>query len=197
MDLVLFGIQGSGKGTQAKKIAQLFGFEVFEAGGELRRIAATGTELGNTVKSFIDVGKLVPHAIIMRVVEEAVRHRRPGEPILFDGVPRDLEQMRDFDRIMGEHKRDFRCLHLVIDPEEGVQRILKRSTIEGRADDASEAAIRERMQLFDKRTRPVIEYYRSRGKLMDVEGEGTVEEIFQSIVRVLQAEGFSDASRLH
>src|SRR3989338_6078654 len=68
IDLVFFGIQGSGKGTQAKKLASEFGYDIFEAGGELRKIAASGSELGKTVKSFIDQGHLVPFEIIMQVV---------------------------------------------------------------------------------------------------------------------------------
>ena len=72
MDLVLFGIQGSGKGTQAKRLATEKGYEIFEAGGALRKISASGTSLGEKVKSFIDVGKLVPHEIIMDVLKEAI-----------------------------------------------------------------------------------------------------------------------------
>src|ERR1035437_7262649 len=100
MDLIFFGIQGSGKGTQAKKLASAFGYDIFEAGGELRAIAATVTELGRTVKAHIDAGHLVPHAIVMQVVRVAILRRPREQKMLFDGIPRDLEQMRDFDAIM-------------------------------------------------------------------------------------------------
>src|SRR6185295_10510811 len=99
MDLVFFGIQGSGKGTQAKKLAAEFGYDIFEAGGELRKIAASGSELGKTVKNYIDEGHLVPHEIIMEVVKEAIGKRPKDQKILFDGIPRDDNQMRDFDAI--------------------------------------------------------------------------------------------------
>src|SRR6185295_16910480 len=111
MDLVLFGIQGSGKGTQAKKLAADFGYDIFEAGGELRKIAASGSELGKTVKSYIDQGHLVPHEIIMQVVDEAIRARPKTQKILFDGIPRDEAQMKDFDAIMKKAGRDVRCIH--------------------------------------------------------------------------------------
>src|SRR3989338_3026273 len=106
MDLVLFGIQGSGKGTQAKLLASEFGYEIFEMGGELRSLVASGSELGKTVASYIDQGNLVPHEIIMQVLREGIAKRDGGRTILFDGVPRDLDQMRDFDASMHELKRD-------------------------------------------------------------------------------------------
>ncbi len=186
MDLVLFGIQGSGKGTQAKKLAAEFGFEIFEAGGELRKIAASGTELGTTVKSFIDVGKLVPFEIIMEVLERAIEARPKSQKILFDGIPRDADQKRSFDEIMKRIGRDFQCLHLKLDPEEGVKRILKRAQIEGRADDANEETIRKRMNIFTEKTMLVIQEYEAVGKVRTVEGTGSVEEIYGNIVSSLK-----------
>ncbi|MDD5623155.1 MAG: nucleoside monophosphate kinase, partial [Candidatus Peribacteraceae bacterium] len=175
---VLFGIQGSGKGTQAKKLCAEFDYDLFEAGGELRKIAASGSELGNTVKSYIDVGKLVPFAIIMQVVKEAILARPKTQKILFDGIPRDLDQMREFDKIMAEMGRDFRCIEIKLAEEEGVQRILGRAKIEGRADDADEQIIRRRMATFHEKTLPVIERYKAAGKLTEIDGRATVEEVY-------------------
>jgi len=185
MDLILFGIQGSGKGTQAKRLAAEKGFTIFEAGGELRKIAASGSALGNEVKSFIDIGKLVPHEIIMNVLREAIEKHPKDEHLLFDGVPRDENQMRDFDVVMKKLGRDFRCIHIRLDPEEGVRRILKRAEIEGRADDASEETIRKRMNLFTEKTLPVIKGYTAQGKVTDIDGMGNTEEIYQRMVDVL------------
>ncbi len=190
MDLVLFGIQGSGKGTQAKKLCAEFGYDLFEAGGELRKIAAlasaersgdgSGSELGAIVKSYIDVGKLVPFAIIMQVVKEAIESRPKDQKILFDGIPRDLDQMRSFDQIMAEVGRKFTCIEITLTEEEGVERILGRAKIEGRADDANEETIRRRMQTFFEKTVPVIQQYREQGKLAGIDGRGTVEEVYEA-----------------
>lgn len=185
MDLVLFGIQGSGKGTQAKRLVTEHGYVLFEAGAELRRIAASGSELGNTVKHFIDQGHLAPHEIVMQVVKQAICSRPTSERILFDGIPRDLDQMRDFDRIMQECGREFRCIELKINEEEAMQRILQRALDQGRADDASQDSIRRRMGLFHEKTEPVITAYRERGVLQEVDGEGPVEEVFGRLVQVL------------
>lgn len=186
MDLVLFGIQGSGKGTQAKRLAADFGYEIFEAGGELRKMASEGSVLGNAVKSFIDVGKLVPFEIIMAVLEKAVKAKHKNQKILFDGIPRDTDQKKSFDEIMKKLGRDFRCLHIKLDPEEGVQRILKRAQIEGRADDAKEETIRKRMNTFTEKTLPVIEAYEKDGKVSTVEGTGSVEEIYERVKRIME-----------
>ncbi|MEK7137614.1 MAG: nucleoside monophosphate kinase [Patescibacteria group bacterium] len=183
MDLVLFGIQGSGKGTQAKMLAKEFDFEIFEAGGELRRISMSGSELGNTVKSYIDAGKLVPHRMIMDVIAAFIDDQPRDQKILFDGIPRDENQMRDFDALMEALGREFHCVQITLDPEEGLKRILGRAKIEGRADDASEETIRRRMRTFLEKTTPVIERYRARGKLWEIDGEGSVEEIYGRMLK--------------
>ena len=181
MDLLVFGIQGSGKGTQAKKLAAEFGYDIFEAGGELREIAAGSSPLGKTVKSYIDQGHLVPHEIIMQVVKEAIAKRPKGQKILFDGIPRDANQKSDFDVIMREAGRGFRAIHLLLDPEEGVQRILGRAKVEGRADDADEATIRRRMQTFIGKTLPVIEEYKRQGLVTELNGSKAVEEVYEEL----------------
>jgi len=185
MDLVLFGIQGSGKGTQAKRLCAEFGYEMFEAGGELRKIAASGSALGKTVKSYIDVGKLVPFAIIMQVVKEAILARPKTQKILFDGIPRDEEQMRSFDQIMAEVGREFCCIEITLTEEEGVQRILGRAKVEGRKDDADETIIRRRMKTFFEKTKPVIGQYKAQRKLSEVDGKGTVEEVYEAMRKLV------------
>ncbi len=185
MDLVLFGIQGSGKGTQAKRLAAEFGFDIFEAGGELRKIAASGSSLGQTVKSFIDKGNLVPHEIIMQVTKEAILARPKSQKILFDGIPRDENQMKDFDRIMKEAGRDFRCIHILLTPDEGMKRILGRAKAEGRADDADTAIIERRMKTFTGKTMPVIEKYKKEGKMTEIDGMKTVDAVYGEMKKVL------------
>lgn len=185
MDLVFFGIQGSGKGTQAKRLAAEFGYYIFEAGGELRNIAASGSELGNTVKGFIDNGELVPFTIIMQVVKEAILAQPKTQKILFDGIPRDEDQMLAFDEILAEAGRDVLCIHILLTKEEGLERIRGRAKIEGRADDADEGKILRRMELFEEKTKPVIRRYAAEGKVVEIDGKGSVEEIYERITREL------------
>ena len=181
MDLVFFGIQGSGKGTQAKRLAAEFGYDIFEAGGELRKIAAMGSELGNTVKSYIDAGNLVPHPIIMQVVKEAIAKRPSSQKILFDGIPRDQDQQRDFDTIMAQAGRDFHAIEFLLDAEEAKKRILGRAKAEGRADDANDAVIARRMATFEQKTRPVISVYRAAGILKEIDADQSVEKVYSEL----------------
>lgn len=186
MDLVFFGIQGCGKGTQAKKLAAEHGYYIFEAGGELRKIKASGSKLGETVKSYMDQGNLVPLEIIMQVVKEAILAQPADQKIIFDGIPRDADQMQSFNTIMQEVGRDFRCVEIVVDEDEAVQRILGRAEKEGRADDADTEVIMRRIGVFKEKTRPVIETYRSEGRVTDVNGDGSIEEVY---VRLREALG--------
>ncbi|MBU0766536.1 nucleoside monophosphate kinase [Patescibacteria group bacterium] len=188
MDLVFFGIQGSGKGTQAKKLAAEFGYDIFEAGGELRKIKASGTPLGDEVASFIDEGKLVPFEIIMLVTKEAVLARGADQKILFDGIPRDSDQMNAFNKIMKEVGRDFKCIEIKLGKEEAVQRILGRAEEEGRADDSDESIILRRMDTFIEKTMPVIEEYKDQGKLIEVNGDGTIDQIYEGLKEALHLE---------
>ncbi len=183
MDLVLFGIQGSGKGTQARRLAEEKGYVIFEAGGELRRIAASGTPLGEQVKGFIDQGNLVPFEIIMEVVRSFVEELNgDGKQILFDGIPRDMDQREAFVAMMDALKRDYLCVHITVNEEEAVQRILGRAKEQGRADDASEETIRRRMALFHEKTEPVIRAFEAEDRVVEVDGEGSMEEVFERIL---------------
>lgn len=181
MDLVFFGIQGSGKGTQAKRLAEELGYYIFEAGGELRKIKASGTELGDLVKKYIDYGELVPFEIIMEVVNEAVTSVPDDQQILFDGIPRDEDQMKAFDKILADSGREFRCIHILLDKDEAIQRIEGRAAQEGRADDRDLEKVLRRMDLFVEKTMPVITEYENAGKVIEIDGKGSVDEIYARI----------------
>lgn len=185
MDLVLFGIQGSGKGTQARRIATEFGYDIFETGAELRRIIASGSTLGKTAAYSMDKGNLVPLPLVMHVAKTAILAKPRPKKILFDGIPRDKEQMQAFDAMMAEVGRPFRCLHILLSEEEALQRILGRAKVEGRRDDADEASIRRRMEIFRAKTLPVIDEYRQQGKLEDIDGGGTVGEVYERVKKVI------------
>jgi adenylate kinase len=185
MDLVFLGIQGSGKGTQAKRIAEQFGYHVFEMGGALRAMAASGTPLGDTVKSYIDVGNLVPQEIIMDVVRDAVQKHGDHE-ILFDGIPRDMSQKQAFDALMEEEGRDFRCINILLSEEAAMERIRGRAAEQGRVDDADEEKVRHRMRIFREKTMPVVEEYVAQGKLVHVDGTGTMDAVTKELFNILR-----------
>ena len=180
-NLFLFGIQGCGKGTQAAKLAAEFGYHLFTTGDELRKIAASGTELGNTVKSFIDAGNLVPLDIVMQVVKEAVKAYPDDALILFDGIPRDEDQMHMFNKALKETGRNFTCVHIVLDRDVAFERLLSRAATEGRTDDADAAVINKRMDTFVSKTLPVVDHYKQMGNMIEIDGEGAVDAVYERI----------------
>lgn len=186
MDLVLFGIQGSGKGTQAKKLAAEYGYNIFEAGAELRKIASSDSPLGRRVKGYIDQGHLVPHTIIMEVVAAAIADMPTETKIIFDGIPRDERQMIDFDTIMQNAKRPFRCIHFTLNRDQAQERILNRAQQEGRADDANPEIIARRMNTFTEKTVPVINVYKTAGKVTEIDANQPVEAVYADFCRSLE-----------
>jgi adenylate kinase len=119
-------------------------------------------------------------------VQEAIATRPKDQKILFDGIPRDEDQMKDFDTIMEQEGREFHCVQFLLDEEGAIKRILKRAQDQGRADDADEEIVRKRMATFHEKTEPVIEQYKAAGILREVEGEGAVEEIYERLIKALE-----------
>lgn len=191
MDLLLFGIQGGGKGTQAKKLAASFGFHHFEAGAELRAIIASGTDLGRKVSSYIDNGELVPNDVMMEVVEHAVMAIPLTKHILFDGVPRFEEQKVAFDAMMGRVGREFRGIELIVNDDLAIQRILQRGKEQGRSDDQDQEKILKRMRWTHEKTQPVIEEYRAQGIVETVDGEADVDVVFGRVIAAMEKLGFT------
>jgi adenylate kinase len=147
----------------------------------------SGSELGATVKSYIDAGHLVPHAIIMKVVKEAVLQYPPTQKLLFDGIPRDADQKKDFDAIMRDAGRDFRCVHLLLTRAQGIERILGRARVEGRADDADLSAINRRMDTFEAKTLPVIAEYATKGIVTELDGNRSVDDVYGDLRSIAQS----------
>jgi adenylate kinase len=178
VDIVLLGIQGSGKGTQARRLAEDFGYRIVEMGGELRNIIASGSELGKVVASYIDKGNHAPLEVVVQVMRQVIDAQPPEKPLLFDSAVRNLDQMAPFDEIMRQAGRSFRCIHLTLPREVATERILRRAQNEGRTDDADLGAINRRIELFYEKTLPVIEEFKRRGIVMEIDGMGTVDEVY-------------------
>ncbi len=182
MDLSLFGIQGCGKGTHAKLLAAEFDYDIFGAGVELRKIAAQETEEGRLVKGIIDKGHLVPVEVTMKALS-AWLARRKDRKIICDGIPRSMEQLEAFNGIMEESGRSIMGINIVISEDRALERIMKRAS--GRVDDATEESIRQRLRIFRETTMPVVEWYRARGQMVDVDGDAAVEVVYERLKEAL------------
>lgn len=185
-DLILIGIQGSGKGTQAKILAKSQGYQIFETGGALRSIAAEDSELGKQVKEITTRGDLVPNEIVMEIVKDFVNHKADKtKPIIFDGIPRSEEQRQSLEKLLAELKRDFQVLHITLSEEEAFNRLIKRAEIEGRADDNPEA-IKKRIQNFYDFTSPLLSPWTAQGKVIEINGDQAIEKVTENISQTLQ-----------
>ncbi len=183
MDIALFGIQGSGKGTHARHLSEEFGWPVFHAGEELRAIAAQDTEDGRIVASYIDQGNKVPCKYAIDLLMQFLSDKSPDKPVVYDGIPRDADQMAEFDRVMKEAGRDFLCLHLALDPAVGLERVIERAKRENRADDSTVEKIKHRMRWTMEETMPVLEAYRKQGKVIDINVDRPIDDVYADIRR--------------
>lgn len=175
---ILFGPPGAGKGTQAKAIAQKYNLKHISTGELLRGEIARGTELGLKAKQLIDKGSLVPDEVVEGMIESAFNTTTGVEGFLLDGFPRTIAQAQALDRILSARAEAVTSVLSIMIPDEMViSRISGRAAVEGRADDADESIIRNRIATYHSQTEPEIAYYREAGKYHEVDGVGTIEEV--------------------
>lgn len=177
MDLILFGMQGSGKGTQGAILSKKFDLEVFEMGGQLRSMIASGSELGNRIKETVESGNLVDDDTIMQVVEEMLKNVPQDKAILFDGIPRTITQGHKLLEVLQGHGRDAFGVYINVGEEEAIERMMER----GRNDD-NEETIRRRLDNYLEQTVPVINGFRQRDHLIEIDGEQTIDEVSEEML---------------
>lgn len=186
MRIVLLGPPGAGKGTQATAIVAAKGIPHISTGDMLRAAVKAGTPIGKKAKTVMDAGELVSDEIVIGIAGERLGQPDAKRGFLLDGFPRTLAQAEALESLLAKLGTPLDCcLALTVDNEAVVQRLLKRAAIEGRADD-NEATIRERMRVYDSQTAPLISFYRGRGRLVEVSGMGTVDEVGQRIREALK-----------
>ncbi|MGQ0826074.1 MAG: adenylate kinase [Actinomycetota bacterium] len=209
--LVLLGKQGAGKGTQATRVAEHYGIAHLSTGDMFREQAAHGTAFGLEAKRYMDEGELVPDDIVVGVVEECLAPGGPlGNGFVLDGFPRTLHQAKELDRVLGD-QLDL-AVNMDVPYEVVLDRLAGRRVCENcqrvyhvnlpptrdwtcdtcggqviqREDDTPEA-IDRRLQIYDQETVPIIEYYRDRGLLQVVDGVGEGDDVFERIIKAIDA----------
>jgi adenylate kinase len=214
MNLIILGPQGSGKGTQAELLAKKFNLEHIEMGKFLREVAKTGTELGKQIHEIINIqGKLVDDKILKKVLHIKLADIPREQGIIFDGVPRRRDQLEYFEEAMSEFGRKIDAvLNIVIPDEESIKRISKRrickknqhvlilgkdikgeeekcpicgSEIMQRIDDTPER-IRTRLGIYHNDTQAVIDYYKKKNIVVEIDGTPSIEKVFENIVSELK-----------
>lgn len=181
-NLVLFGPPGSGKGTQSEKIVEHYGLVHLSTGNLLREEIKNKTPLGMEAKSFIDKGHLVPDEVVIGMVDSYFDAHKDAKGFLFDGFPRTLAQAKALDKLMALKKIAIaQVLMLDVDQEELIKRLVHRGKTSGRSDDADENIQRKRQEVYRSETLPVADYYAKEKKLANLDGMGSIDEIFGRI----------------
>lgn len=186
MKLLMIAPPGAGKGTQAVTIAKHFAIPHIATGDLLRDHVARDTELGRSVRKYLDAGELVPDEVVLAMVRSAMEAARGGPGLVLDGLPRTMDQARALYEIAQELDMTADvALHLQVTDDELVRRLLARAVVEGRSDD-SEDVIRRRLALYYEVTHPILEWYAERGILVTVDAMRPADQVGRQILTALE-----------
>ncbi len=213
MNLIFLGPPGAGKGTQAKRVVEKYGIPQISTGDMLREAVAMGTELGKKAKEYMDKGELVPDEIVIGIVKERLQQPDCEKGFILDGFPRTIAQAEALDEMLKElNKKIDAVINIVVPEEEVVKRITNRRTCRNcgavyhliyappkednkcdkcggelyQRDDDKEETVRERYRVYRENTEPLIDYYRKRGVLYDVDGTKDIEGVWKEIEAILE-----------
>ena len=186
MNVLLLGPQGSGKGTQAKRISEEYGVPHIATGDMLRATIEADTPLGRTLKPILDSGQLVSDDLMIQLIRNRLEEPDATEGFVLDGFPRTWAQARALDAMLREIGRDLDVV-FELQTSDGVstERLLKRAREESRADDTPEV-IAERLATYHRETEPLVEHYRTSGNLVGIHAARSINEVFSEIQDALE-----------
>ncbi len=182
LNLILFGPPGSGKGTQATNLVEHYDLLHISTGDLFRSEMGNNTPLGLKAKEYISKGDLVPDEVTIGMLKNRVNSTPDAKGYIFDGFPRTIAQAEALDKFLVEKNSSISVLvALEVNDDEIVKRLLNRGLTSGRADDNDEGIIRNRIDVYNKETAQVFDYYAKANKSVKVEGVGSIEEIFDRL----------------
>ncbi|MFZ2502390.1 MAG: adenylate kinase [Nocardioides sp.] len=186
MRLLIMGPPGAGKGTQASRIAEAYGIPAISTGDIFRANVGQGTPLGLEAKKFMDAGEYVPDSVTNAMVRSRIAEPDAQPGFLLDGYPRTVAQVAELDTMIVDTGHELDAVVVLTVPDDiVVDRLLKRAEIEGRVDDTPEV-ISRRQEVYHEQTAPLIELYAARGRLLEVDGLGSVDEVSDRISAALR-----------
>jgi adenylate kinase len=186
LDVLLLGVQGSGKGTQAKRLASEYDIVHLSTGDMLRQAIAEGTELGRRVKPILEAGDLVPDDLMIELIRDRIQSPDTADGFILDGFPRTMAQADALDSMLAEIERPLSVvLELQVPDDVAIQRLRKRAIEEGRSDDTPEA-IANRIDLYHRETKPLVSHYRLAGNLVGIHGDRSENEVFSEIQQAVE-----------
>ena len=186
LNLILFGKPGSGKGTQASLIKNKYNLVHISTGDVFRKNMSNKTDLGMLAKGYMEKGELVPDEVTVNMLKEELEDHLPCEGFIFDGFPRTSYQAEKLDALLTKYSLNIHLtIALDVDNQTLIKRLLNRGKSSGRADDQSEDKINKRLQEYDKKTKPLIEFYTKQNKYKSINGIGEMDDITARIVNLL------------
>ncbi|MGB0881581.1 MAG: adenylate kinase [Vicingaceae bacterium] len=187
LNIVLFGPPGAGKGTQAEKLVSKYNLVHLSTGDIFRANIKGETELGKLAKTYIDGGNLVPDEVTIKMLESEVDKNPNAQGFIFDGFPRTTPQAEALEAFLkGKNTEISVMLALAVSEEELIKRLLLRGKDSGRADDANEEVIANRIKVYNEQTAVVADFYNAQNKFEKIDGVGSIEEIFDRLSSAIE-----------
>lgn len=185
LNIIIFGAPGSGKGTQSQNLVDKYHLTHISTGEILRNEIEHETKLGKLADKYMSHGQLVPDNVVVDMLNDLFASNPDSVGYIFDGFPRTLKQGEVMDEMFHEKDKNINVvLSLEVDDDHLTERLIKRGEVSGRNDDTPET-IKSRLQVYYRQTEQLKEYYAQQGKLVKIDGMGTVEDIFSRIEKVI------------
>ncbi|QYH35365.1 adenylate kinase [Salinibacterium sp. M195] len=191
--LLLIGPPGAGKGTQAARLAEIYGIPAISTGDIFRSNVKNGTELGTKAKAFMDAGDNVPDSLTNALIRDRLEDADAQAGFLLDGYPRTTDQVRELDSFLASHGAALDVVvELEADPEIVIGRLRKRALEQGRSDD-TEDVVRHRLEVYSEQTAPLINVYATREVLVTIDALGEIDAVTSRITEALLERGIDAA----
>jgi adenylate kinase len=189
VNILLLGPQGSGKGTQAKRLAEEYGLVHIATGDILRGAMEEGSDLGDRVREYYERGELAPDDLMIELIRKGLSANGASEGFILDGFPRNMAQAEALDKMLRDIGKPLDVVfELQLSDEECLKRMQKRAAEEGRTDDTPEA-MRKRLEIYHAETEPLVEYYRVRGNLVGIHADRSIPQVFAELQETIEHMG--------